>query len=145
MNIFILDNDLERSAEMLSDQHLNKQILELAQVLSTVGYGPYKPTHKNHPATIWAAENLNFCFQYFSILAKEYYSRTGKWHKSYIDVCNYEDDIPAHYVDSSSKFPIRNDLELVKEKFREWLSRSKPFVPKWTNRDIPEVFKDIIK
>jgi len=134
MNIFIVDKDLHKSAELLCNQHLNKQILELCQILSTNGYGPYKPTHKNHPATIWAGNNLNFCFEYLTILANEWFSRTGKWHKSYIDTCNYEDTIPANHHDTGDAFPIRNDLDLINSKYVEWASRDKPMHPKFTRR-----------
>ena len=36
MNIFILDSNLERNAEYHCDQHVNKMILEAAQMLCTV-------------------------------------------------------------------------------------------------------------
>jgi hypothetical protein len=63
MNIFILDPDPHWAAEFHCDQHLNKMILESAQMLSTVahirGISPrelhfaYRPTHANHPCTKW--------------------------------------------------------------------------------------------
>jgi hypothetical protein len=132
MNIFILDSDINRSAQLLCDQHLIKQILELAQTLSVHGYGVYKPTHKNHPVTIWVGQNLRYCFKYLEALQQEYYKRTGKTHKSYIDTINYKDNIPNDYTDLSNLFPIKNDLELVKHKYIEWTSRPKPMIPRWT-------------
>ena len=131
MNIFILNKDLKTSAELLCDQHLNKQVLELAQVLSTNGYGSYRPTHKNHPVTLWAGRNLRFCFKYLEVLAEEYTRRTGKVHKSYMDTIKYRNNIPPEYIDSNDTFPIRNDLDLILEKYKEWASRDKPIYPRY--------------
>ena len=56
MNIFILDRDPLKSAQYHCDKHM-KMILESAQMLSTVLGGPYKPTHANHPCTLWVAKS----------------------------------------------------------------------------------------
>ena len=53
MNIFVLDDDPFVAAQYHADIHVNKMILESAQMLSTVLSGPYKPTHANHPCTLW--------------------------------------------------------------------------------------------
>jgi len=58
MNIFILDNDIEKCAAFHNDRHCVKMILESAQMLSTacrlkgIDAG-YKATHQNHPCNIW--------------------------------------------------------------------------------------------
>jgi len=57
MNIFVLDADPAYAARAHCDKHVPKMILESAQMLSTVFGGPYKPTHKNHPCTLWVAES----------------------------------------------------------------------------------------
>lgn len=57
MNIFILSTSPARAAQYHADQHVNKMILESAQMLSTVLSGPYKPTHQNHPCTRWVARS----------------------------------------------------------------------------------------
>ena len=87
MNIFILDQDIEKCAEYHIDAHSGKMQLEAAQMLCTihwidkfVGYIPrkltseewrviaerktddprhfaYLPTMYNHPCTIWARES----------------------------------------------------------------------------------------
>ena len=89
MNIFILDEDLDRSAEYHVDKHIIKMPLEAAQMLCTnmwidkyLGYVPekvskeqlavlrekkqneprdfpYLPTMHNHPCTIWARTSLD--------------------------------------------------------------------------------------
>ena len=81
MNIFYLDHDVEKCAEMHNDKHCIKMILEYAQLLSTAhrvldgvelegisasgrkrkfwtlgdsrDYTLYKATHINHPSAIW--------------------------------------------------------------------------------------------
>ena len=87
MNIFILDEDLDKCAEYHVDKHIVKMPLEAAQMLCTnhwidkyLGYVPqkltreewavvkeakkntvrdfpYLPTMYNHPCTIWARES----------------------------------------------------------------------------------------
>jgi hypothetical protein len=64
MNIFILDYDVKTNAFYHCDQHVNKMILESAQMICTVAseYNikvPYKPTHANHPCTKWVRESLD--------------------------------------------------------------------------------------
>ena len=89
MNIFILDEDLDRCAEAHVDKHIVKMPLEAAQMLCTthwidkfLGYVPrklikeelqtlrekkknvprdfpYLPTMENHPCTIWARTSLD--------------------------------------------------------------------------------------
>lgn len=89
MNIFILDNDLQKSVEYHIDAHVIKMPLEAAQMISTavaidnhLGFIPraltraetthlksanyqgwpfYKPSYINHPCSIWARQsNTNF-------------------------------------------------------------------------------------
>jgi hypothetical protein len=64
MNIFILDNDIERCAQAHCDQHVGKMILESAQLLCTAlndkGFTtPYRSTHVRHPCTLWVGESLD--------------------------------------------------------------------------------------
>ena len=81
MNIFYLDHDVTKCAEMHNDKHVVKMILEYAQLLSTAhrvidgvelnglsasgrkrkfwtlgdsrDYTLYKATHINHPSAVW--------------------------------------------------------------------------------------------
>ena len=85
MNIFYLDNDPMKCAEMHNDKHVVKMILEYAQLLSTahrildgvltVGLSPsgrkqsryvldseleqilYSATHANHPSAVWCRQS----------------------------------------------------------------------------------------
>lgn len=96
MNIFILDYDLEKSAKYHCDQHVNKMILEAAQIICTVNHIknnhivpiPYKPTHSKHPCTLWATkslENYLYVLDYAHYLNEEAKSRYNKStnHKSF--------------------------------------------------------------
>jgi hypothetical protein len=90
MNIFILDKSPELAAQYQCDKHVVKMVLETAQILSTVASvnglkTQYKPTHKNHPCTLWAGKskaNTEWLIQHGIGLAKEYTKRYGKIHKS---------------------------------------------------------------
>lgn len=57
MNIFVLDYDPALAARAHCDKHVPKMILESTQMLSTILGGPYKPTHANHPCTLWAGRS----------------------------------------------------------------------------------------
>lgn len=62
MNIFVLDTDHQKAAQMYTDKHNVKMILEHVQIMSSVCHKhghtvTYKPTHANHPCTIWAGRS----------------------------------------------------------------------------------------
>lgn len=86
MNIFALSNDPHTAALFHCDKHIVKMPLETAQMLCTV-YGagaPYKPTHANHPCTVWArasTENYRWLVQLGVSLCEEYTYRYHKTHK----------------------------------------------------------------
>ncbi len=105
MNIFILDQDINLSAQYHVDKHCVKMILEHAQMLSTVIntnpelcniasnkindiiIAPYKSSHQNHPCTLWLTQNYdNFAWlvAYTDALHTEYNYRYNKEHLSYL-------------------------------------------------------------
>lgn len=62
MNIFFTDRSPIEAARNLDDLRLNKMILESCQLMSTVMHkhgrqGPYRPTHANHPCTLWLCQS----------------------------------------------------------------------------------------
>ncbi len=89
MNIFVLDYDPAIAAQYHCDVHVNKMILESAQMLSTAhwhrgGQGPYKATHAGHPCNIWcrkSSTNYLWLFDLFANLLKQYEFMKGKHHK----------------------------------------------------------------
>lgn len=110
MNIFHLDNDPRKAAEMMCDKHVVKMIVEYAQLLSTAHrvldgeeyYDKtangrkikrwrhptlenylYKASHVNHPSNVWVREsraNYFWLYQHYLALCKEYTHRYGKFH-----------------------------------------------------------------
>lgn len=112
MNIFFLDHTPALAARQHCDQHVPKMIIETAQMLSTAHHvldgAPvykvlksgktsvkyvkddptlYKPTHVNHPSSIWcrgSAENYDFLYGIFRELSCMYTERDGKFHATWL-------------------------------------------------------------
>lgn len=90
MNIFWLDDNLQKCAEYHCDSHVRKMILESAQMLCTAhwyyGYSaPYQPTHINHPCSKWVRESTANYIELRKLalnLCKEYTYRWGRIHKT---------------------------------------------------------------
>ena len=100
MNIFVLDSNPVKSAQMLCDAHVIKMALESAQLLSThyrmtilnadgVGIQKladmlYKSTHINHPCRVCLDNPFNraWLVYHFRALLSEYTYRYGKVHGS---------------------------------------------------------------
>ena len=90
MNIFYLNSDPERAAQLQYNKHVVKMILESAQLLCSAHIMldseidvPYKLTHKNHPSAVWVrASRSNYAWLYFHMMAlgKEYKKRYNKEH-----------------------------------------------------------------
>lgn len=91
MNIFVLDSDPAKAAEMLCDSHVRKMCLETAQILSGVMLrrnmelleGMPKPQNVNHPVIV-AADNdnaINWVLDYNIALLDEFQHRFNKKHK----------------------------------------------------------------
>ncbi len=62
MNIFVLDQDIEKCAQYHCDQHVVKMILESVQMLCTAlnkkGFETaYRSTHRNHPCVLWVEKS----------------------------------------------------------------------------------------
>jgi len=97
MNIFVLDNDPAVAARMYCDRHIVKAQLEIAQMMSTAwpvldqtpGGPVYRPTHANHPCTVWVrtcAANWEWAVAHATALEAEHRWRwrhgAGWEHKS---------------------------------------------------------------
>ena len=107
MNIFYLDKDPVKAAQLQYNKHVVKMILESAQMLCTAHHIlgskldiPYKIAYKNHPSTIWTrkcAANYSWLYEHMRALGDEYTKRYNKIHMS-ITKCKYlwrfPNDIP---------------------------------------------------
>lgn len=149
MNIFILDYNPVRAAQYQCDKHVVKMILESAQIMSTVAHKNniqtvYKPTHANHPCTIWAGsykDNYDWLIHHALALCEEYTYRYNKIHKSQkiIESLTHVSDILKK---GCSEFVqcVPEDLKqkCVVESYRAYY-KTKDFV-KWSVRDKPYWF-----
>ena len=105
MNIFVLDKDPYKAAEMMCDKHVVKMIVESCQILSAAfditykesgrGRGKGEPSAtfdlpqypksvKKHPCTLWVVEsieNYRWLLKHFDALLNEYTKRYNKVHK----------------------------------------------------------------
>lgn len=105
MNIFVLDRDPYKAAEMMCDKHVVKMIVESCQMLSagmditykesgkgkskdepSVGFKlpQYPKSVKKHPCTLWlvqSIDNYKWLMAHTDALLKEYQKRYNKTHK----------------------------------------------------------------
>ncbi len=120
MNIFVTDTCPVKSARALDDVRLNKMILETAQMLCTNAphFGipdslvPYKPTHMNHPCTVWARQsryNYDWLARHFIALVDEKADRTHKLHLSYTKLM----PLLTHVYDNPLDIPVDNDINFI--------------------------------
>jgi hypothetical protein len=178
MNIFWLDEDPYTCAQYHNNAHCIKQILEYAQILSTahrvldgsVVSVPgksgkprkhlqlrdprqdsilYKPTHVNHPSTVWARQskaNYVTLHTLFMHLLSEYEIRYGREHKTKklsvwlsVPPKNIPDvgrtQLPLCMPDQYKVFgnPV--------ESYRNYYRTGKSHIAKWKHRQIPEWYK----
>jgi hypothetical protein len=143
MNIFILDSDPVKAAQYLCDKHIVKMCLETAQILSTISNGPYKPTHANHPCTIWAREtlgNYRWLVVHGIAIGQEYEYRYGKEHKSLdiIKSCiSYRPNDSTVITPFALAMPQEYRKEDAVESYRDYYMSKRAFCD-WTEREVPE-------
>lgn len=156
MNIFYVDKCPRAAAVALHDKHVVKMVLETAQILSTVVQEAglahaelYKPTHKNHPAVLWAGQsihNFRWLVRHGLALSDEYTHRFGKTHKSRTVIITASHLIrggkstraslpaqcmpPQYKVDYDSVSAYRNYYRAEKVKQSRWTNRQPP---EWIN------------
>ena len=155
INIFVLDREPKRSAMYHKDKHVNKMILESAQMLCTAHhvYGndaPYKKTHVNHPCTKWAREsieNYNWLLGLAENLIQEYDHRWGnKVHATTQVVAwlrNNKPNLPSKGV---TERPMAMDDEYktnsIVRAYRNYYIGEKVDEASWTNRPKPSWIVD---
>lgn len=164
MNIFVTNKNPHRAAMNLCDQHLNKMLLETAQLLCTAGrirdgreheVFAYKSTHLNHPCTLWATGNLEYQWLLAHGVAMdiEYTYRTGKLHRSALVIRDIYEVFGFNGHDAAERENIElifcgpaniegNDVparyrQLLRNKYTEWASRARPLVARYTKRRPP--------
>lgn len=156
MNIFVLDASPCESARMMCDKHVVKMVLETAQLLSTAwnvidpnhGMDLYKSTHMNHPCSLWVREtsmNYIWAYSHFAALCTEYTHRYGKTHKTQGMAFNLYKLPPIGGLEQTpfaicmpEKYKVTNDPV---QSYRNYYNGDKAAFAKWTNREVPEWFK----
>lgn len=130
MNIFILDSEINKSAQYHVDKHVVKMILESAQLLCSahhvrynfdgdIGHtlspterkkvsnnphtrAPYKPTHLNHPCAIWVRKSTGN-YNYLYELATELNKEyTYRYNKSHKSYDTVISKLPKFYSDNET-------------------------------------------
>lgn len=149
MNVFCLDKDPRKSAEMMCDKHVVKMILESCQILSAVldvnyideyrgktdvkpsfqlGCPGYPPAHVKHPSTLWAIEskgNAKWLIKHLRALNMEYTKRYMKTHK--LAGCTMIYEAQLQYLKFSKE---------RKTKFTQAITNKK-----WHNKDSIEAYR----
>ena len=126
MNIFYLDKDPVKAAQVQYNKHVVKMILESAQMLCTAHhvYGfpedvPYKQAHLNHPSTIWCRQNRHnymWLYRHMIALGDEYTRRYGKTHMSITKCKNILRSYPALIPDGEFTQPPQAMPDKYKDK-----------------------------
>jgi hypothetical protein len=143
MNIFILDYDPVKAAQMQCDKHVVKMPLETAQLLCSAfekGKAPYKRTHYNHPCSIWcriSKENFLWLVKHGLALCEEFKYRYGKQHKSKdvilwcrknIKELKFSKIVKTHYVLCfDDEYKVGNAVS----SYREYYRKSKGSMATW--------------
>jgi hypothetical protein len=153
MNIFVLDNDIEKCAQYYCDKHVIKMILESAQMLSAtlrlngIDKG-YQVTHKNHPCTKWTRESLSnwkWLKKLATSLNKEYKFRFSHQinHKSYdlikiLPIPKIKDYGLTPFAQAMpNEFKNKNPIKA----YRDFYCSEKKNILFWTKRTKPEWIK----
>ena len=156
MNIFLpYETDITKSVQALDDKRLNKQILEVKQILDvTMGKSA---GYANHPVTQWYKKYPKFLIEYFANCLTEYKFRFGKEHKytdigrKYLPIIGFGIYIKwePYYAEGSKSNPnyirtTKNVSKLFQQKLcNKWhndITKGRP--PKWTNRRKPEFWEE---
>lgn len=154
MNIFILDDNIEKCAEYHLDKHVVKMITEYAQLLCSSHWmigntAPYKLTHKNHPCAIWVREcieNYDWLCELGIALSKEYTYRYNKRHKTQdiIEWCiNNKPSLRQNgeITKFALAMPDEYKTENAVSSYRTYYMTNKRDIANWKYREIPHWFK----
>lgn len=148
MNIFILDQNPLKAAQMHHDKHIVKMVLELAQMLSTAhrvldgeqyidqSSGRkikrwtltdsreqvlYKAAHINHPSAVWirgSFENYIWAFDHFIALCNEYTHRYGKVHATYTKLADLLKNTPNKMLEKSFPYDLTDFAQVMPDQYK---------------------------
>ena len=152
MNVFILDRDIRKSAQMLDDAHLKAQINETCQILMANYnhklYPNAKIEHINHPVTKFYANKdcLTELVNYGYELVIEYRNRFEKTHQNEFFLDEYvrrtEDIVYICGSFAESKTYVNGSMTDNIDSIRNYIMtkpHTRPLI--WTNREKPDWWK----
>ena len=155
MNIFILDTDPNVAAQLHLDKHVVKMPLETAQMLCTINASydipvPYKPTHKNHPCTVWAnasRANYQWLVDLGLSLCHEYTYRYKKVHACQKIIESLAMCPPQITATEQTAFAQAMPDECHKDNavqaYQLYYKQYKSHIAKWTGRNVPSFMETL--
>lgn len=155
MNIFYTDENPSIAASNLCRVHINKMIIESAQLLSTAHRGIdgsvdnrlYKITHLNHPSNIWVRQSRQhyiWLLAHMASMMTLYTKVSGKVHAVEDRCLKTLSSVPRGMVNNNWEEPpfcaierFREEIGVVNDvkqdyknylawKYKEWQNRDKP-------------------
>lgn len=144
MNLQATSRNPHRSAIALDDKRLIKAILETAQIYCTVKPDPtYRPTHANHPITLWSSKNLPWLISFHKAAAAEYTHRFNRVHLSTIKIkmTTHQTHKPTSFLNMARNKNLGIDFTHIPRihlAYRMYMNkRWQTGKPRWTNRHPP--------
>lgn len=163
MNIFYLSDDPEQAAKWHCDKHINKMVIEYAQILSTAAWKNdfhdpdrmYKPVPDINPKVHnWASESgehMLWLLRLAKATADEFEHRYGHEHASYTKVISKFNAVEIRAPSTGFEEPplcmpdiYKVDGDAVKS-YRNFYIHGKDWKMSWFNRDKPEWYPEHAK
>ena len=159
MNIFVTNKNPTLCAIALDNVRVGTAGKEAVQILSTMAYRfpelcldhskLYKPTHHNHPVTLWSGESKEhylWTLAYARACFAEYSFRFNRIHLSSIPLkyfvnSSYSENLDYWHLDVAKNLPQEFNNYSVFEGYKKVLSWKWKYSSRknyWTNRNSPE-------
>lgn len=151
MNVFVLDEDMKKSAEYTCDKHVVKMITEHVELLCSAyfftdqsGLSPYYLCNANHPIAKWVRYSLKnwlWLRDYTLVLYDEYkYRYNDREHKAG-EICR-KLTVPDLEDKGLTKMPCAMPDEYktdsVVQSYRDYYIGEKQHIIKYTKRNVPQ-------
>lgn len=159
MNIFFLDRSIIKCAEAHCDRHVNKMILEGAQLLAAAIHitepeiikditDIYRPTHKNHPCAAWVRQSINHYLYLLDLMdaLNEECQYRYEHSKIHVSLAKAKSWLFPRLPDIKFVDPpkcVHDDFKAVPDvvdAYRCYYRRDKAEIAAWTKRNPPDWF-----
>jgi len=156
MNIFYLDTNLSKCAQAHIDKHVNKMILEGAQLLASAHHMTdpdasaipdiYRLTHKNHPDAVWVRSSINHYLYLMDLMEalNEECQYRYEHTKAHISLSKVKSWPFPRLPDTKFVAPpkcVHDDFKSIPdpvEAYRAYYRRDKREIAGWTKRSPPD-------